>query len=101
MGFGPVRRRKKALERAGVTLKDVDVIEINEAFAAQVLACCAASKSISVDSRVTRMAARRDRSPRSVPRGRHRLDRGAQLQAPVANTRSSRCVSASARASRW
>ena len=33
------RRRKKALERAGLDLKDMDVIEINEAFAAQVLAC--------------------------------------------------------------
>jgi 3-oxoadipyl-CoA thiolase len=39
MGFGPVPASMKALERAGLTLKDVDVIEINEAFAAQVLAC--------------------------------------------------------------
>ncbi len=39
MGFGPVPAAKKALERAGLTLKDMDVIEINEAFAAQVLAC--------------------------------------------------------------
>lgn len=39
MGFGPVPASKKALERAGLTLKDMDVIEINEAFAAQVLAC--------------------------------------------------------------
>jgi acetyl-CoA C-acetyltransferase len=39
MGFGPVPASHKALERAGLTLKDVDVIEINEAFAAQVLAC--------------------------------------------------------------
>jgi acetyl-CoA C-acetyltransferase len=40
MGFGPVPAAKKALERAGLDLKDMDVIEINEAFAAQVLACC-------------------------------------------------------------
>ena len=40
MGFGPVPAAKKALERAGLDLKDIDVIEINEAFAAQVLACC-------------------------------------------------------------
>ena len=40
MGFGPVPAAKKALERAGLELKDMDVIEINEAFAAQVLACC-------------------------------------------------------------
>jgi acetyl-CoA acetyltransferase len=39
MGFGPVPATKKALDRAGLALKDVDVIEINEAFAAQVLAC--------------------------------------------------------------
>ena len=40
MGFGPVPAAKKALERAGLDLGDMDVIEINEAFAAQVLACC-------------------------------------------------------------
>ncbi|HJZ29523.1 MAG TPA: 3-oxoadipyl-CoA thiolase [Hyphomicrobiaceae bacterium] len=39
MGFGPVPAAHKALERAGLQLKDMDVIEINEAFAAQVLAC--------------------------------------------------------------
>ena len=39
MGFGPVPAAKKALERAGLTVKDMDIIEINEAFAAQVLAC--------------------------------------------------------------
>lgn len=35
MGIGPVPATKKALERAGITLADVDVIELNEAFAAQ------------------------------------------------------------------
>jgi acetyl-CoA C-acetyltransferase len=39
MGFGPVPASQKALERAGLQLKDMDVIEINEAFAAQVLGC--------------------------------------------------------------
>jgi acetyl-CoA C-acetyltransferase len=39
MGFGPVPAAQKALERAGLELKDMDIIEINEAFAAQVLAC--------------------------------------------------------------
>jgi acetyl-CoA C-acetyltransferase len=39
MGFGPVPAARRALERAGLSLKDMDVIEINEAFAAQVLAC--------------------------------------------------------------
>jgi acetyl-CoA C-acetyltransferase len=39
MGIGPVAASKKALARAGLTVKDMDVIEINEAFATQVLAC--------------------------------------------------------------
>ena len=39
MGIGPVAASKKALERAGLGIKDMDIIEINEAFAAQVLSC--------------------------------------------------------------
>ena len=39
MGLGPVEACKKALARAGLTLEQMDVIEINEAFAAQVLGC--------------------------------------------------------------
>ena len=39
MGIGPVPASQKALARAGVTLDQLDVIEINEAFAAQALAC--------------------------------------------------------------
>jgi acetyl-CoA acyltransferase len=39
MGIGPVVATKKALDRAGLTLADIDVIELNEAFAAQSLAC--------------------------------------------------------------
>ncbi|BES69412.1 3-oxoadipyl-CoA thiolase [Marinobacter nanhaiticus D15-8W] len=39
MGYGPVPASEKALARAGLALKDMDVIEINEAFAAQVLGC--------------------------------------------------------------
>ncbi|HUA55755.1 MAG TPA: 3-oxoadipyl-CoA thiolase [Candidatus Sulfotelmatobacter sp.] len=39
MGLGPVPAGRKALERAGLKLSDLDVIEINEAFAAQVLGC--------------------------------------------------------------
>ncbi len=38
MGIGPVPATKKALERAGLTLKDMEIIELNEAFAAQSLA---------------------------------------------------------------
>jgi acetyl-CoA acyltransferase len=39
MGTGPVPATKKALERAGMKLEDVDLIELNEAFASQALAC--------------------------------------------------------------
>jgi acetyl-CoA C-acetyltransferase len=39
MGIGPVPAVAKALDRASLTLSDIDVIELNEAFAAQVLAC--------------------------------------------------------------
>jgi 3-oxoadipyl-CoA thiolase len=39
MGIGPVRAIPRALEGAGLTLDEIDLIEINEAFAAQVLAC--------------------------------------------------------------
>lgn len=39
MGIGPVVATKKALERAGIDMKDIDVVELNEAFAAQGMAC--------------------------------------------------------------
>ena len=39
MGVGPVPATKKALDRAGISLEDVGLIELNEAFAAQSLAC--------------------------------------------------------------
>ena len=39
MGIGPVSATQKALQKAALTLEDVDIIELNEAFAAQSLAC--------------------------------------------------------------
>ncbi len=39
MGLGPIPATRKVLERAGLSIEDMDVIELNEAFAAQVLAC--------------------------------------------------------------
>jgi acetyl-CoA C-acetyltransferase len=39
MGLGPVPATKKVLERTGLSLADIDVIEMNEAFSAQVIAC--------------------------------------------------------------
>jgi acetyl-CoA C-acetyltransferase len=52
MGFGPVPSSKKALARAGLGIKDMDIIEINEAFAAQVLACLKGLEVGFDDSRV-------------------------------------------------
>ena len=39
MGLGPINASKKALDRAGLTINDIDIIELNEAFASQSLAC--------------------------------------------------------------
>lgn len=46
MGAGPIETIKKAVARAGLTLDDMDIIEINEAFASQVLSCL---KGLNVD----------------------------------------------------
>jgi acetyl-CoA acyltransferase len=56
MGIGPVSASAKALEKAGLHLADMDHIEINEAFAAQVLAC-------------TRLMGLSDDDPRINPNG--------------------------------
>lgn len=56
MGIGPVYASQKALKRAGLTLDDMAVIEINEAFAAQVLAC---TRELGID----------DNDPRINPNG--------------------------------
>lgn len=52
MGIGPVEASRKALNRAGLTLDQMDVIEINEAFAAQVLACTRALGLADNDPRI-------------------------------------------------
>jgi len=39
MGIGPVPAARKALKRAGLAIKDIDIVEINEAFASQAIAC--------------------------------------------------------------
>ena len=56
MGIGPVDASNKALAKAGLSLDDMDVIEMNEAFAAQVLAC-------------TRALGLEDNDPRINPNG--------------------------------
>ena len=40
MGVGPIEAVRKVLRQAGLTIDDVDVVELNEAFAAQVLPVC-------------------------------------------------------------
>lgn len=56
MGIGPVEASKLALQRAGLTLDQIDLFELNEAFAAQVLAC-------------TRQLGLSDTDPRINPQG--------------------------------
>ena len=52
MGIGPVEASNKALKRAGLSMKDIDLIELNEAFAAQSLACTRAWGLSDNDERV-------------------------------------------------
>jgi 3-oxoadipyl-CoA thiolase len=52
MGIGPVPAIQKALDRAGLTLKEMDIIEINEAFATQMLGCLKLMGVAFDDSRV-------------------------------------------------
>lgn len=54
MGIGPVTATQKALEKAGLTLADIDVMEFNEAFAAQALACTRALGLADDDTRINR-----------------------------------------------
>lgn len=56
MGIGPVGASREALEKAGLSLDDIDIIELNEAFAAQALAC-------------TRELGLEDNDPRINPNG--------------------------------
>ncbi|CAG0907862.1 unnamed protein product [Cyprideis torosa] len=52
MGIGPVEASKKALSKANLTLEDMDIIELNEAFAAQSLACTRAMGLADDDPRI-------------------------------------------------
>ena len=47
MGLGPIGASQKALTRAKLTMKDIDIVEINEAFASQSLACI---KDLEIDT---------------------------------------------------
>lgn len=50
MGIGPVSASQKALDKAMLTIKDIELFEINEAFAAQYLAC---EKELGIDRNIT------------------------------------------------
>jgi acetyl-CoA acetyltransferase family protein len=52
MGIGPVEASKQALAKAGLTLEQMDIIELNEAFAAQSIACIRALGLADNDSRI-------------------------------------------------
>lgn len=52
MGIGPVTASQRAIKKAGITLDDIDVIELNEAFAAQVLAC---TRALGLEDEDTRL----------------------------------------------
>ena len=47
MGYGPIPAVRKVLQRAGLSLEDMDLIELNEAFAVQALACV---KELGIDT---------------------------------------------------
>ncbi len=49
MGFGPVPATRRALQAAGVAAKDIDVVELNEAFAPQALACIQEFEAMGID----------------------------------------------------
>ncbi len=72
MGIGPVGASRKALERAGVEVGQLDVVELNEAFASQAIACIRDLKLVAGSGQYRRRrhrarpSARRDR--RAHPR---------------------------------
>ena len=73
MGLGPVFAAAKALARAGLELSDCELFEINEAFAAQVLACLEAARS----SSFAKDELKRDRPLGEFPRERLNVNGGA------------------------
>jgi acetyl-CoA acetyltransferase family protein len=73
MGLGPVFAAAKALDKAGLTLDDMELIEINEAFAAQVLACLVAARS----SEFAKRELGRDRALGEIPADKLNVNGGA------------------------
>ena len=102
-GIGPVEAANRALARAGIGWDDLDVVELNEAFAAQSLACLRRLAGARPRRSSTPTAARSRSATRSAPRGardpRHARPRAAR--AAAAARASPRSASASARAWPW
>ena len=78
MGIGPITAIPKALKLAGLTLNDIDLIELNEAFAAQVLAII---RALSTRSRAHQRQRRRHRARPSAGLHRRKIDRDAPPRA--------------------
>jgi 3-oxoadipyl-CoA thiolase len=83
MGIGPVPAIQKLTDRTGIGLDDFDLVELNEAFAAQVLACCAKRRFRPIGSTST-----------AAP------SRSGTRSAPPARAWSSRCCTSSSGAAR-
>ena len=87
MGEGPIPAGKKALARAGWSAKDLDLVELNEAFAAQSIACI---RGLELDPAKVNVARRRHR-PRATPSARAaRASSGTLLWAMKARGRQAR-----------
>ena len=100
MGMGPVPAVRKALERAGLTIDDIDLFELNEAFAAQSLAV---ARELGLDpAKVnTRGGAIALGHPIGASGARVLTTLIYALRARGGGTASRRCASAAAWASRW
>ena len=84
-GIGPVPAIRKALKLAGLTLDDIDLVELNEAFAAQVLACL---RELPIDPRSAQRQRRRHRArPSARLHGRQADDDAALRDAAPAGSR--------------
>ena len=100
MGEGPIPATKKVLARAGLRVPNVDVVELNEAFAAQSLACIR-GLDLEPDPRQPARRRHRARSPHRRVRRAHRRDADGcdEGRSQGAGGLASRCASAWARAS--
>ena len=98
----PVEAANQALERAGIGWDDVDVVELNEAFASQSLACLAELARARPREGQPQRRRDRDRPPaRRLRRAHPRHARPRAARAAAAATASPRSASASARAWPW